>query len=60
MPSNLQAYRQMTDHAALQITDTHQRRMTFLQTAALELFPDFDDEECVGLSMMCYVVGEGS
>ncbi len=34
MPSNLQAYRQMADHAALQITGTHQSWMAFLQTAA--------------------------
>ena len=34
MPSNLQAYRQMADSAALQITGSHERWMAFLQTAA--------------------------
>ena len=34
MPSNLQAYRQMADNAALQITGSHERWMAFLQTAA--------------------------
>ena len=34
MPSNLQAYRQMADHAQQQITGSHQSWMAFLQTAA--------------------------
>ncbi len=33
MPSNLQAYRQMADHAALQITGSHKSWMAFLETA---------------------------
>ena len=33
MPSNLQAYRQMADHAQQQITGSHQSWMAFLQTA---------------------------
>ncbi len=34
MPSNLQAYRQMAEHAAMQITGSHRSWMAFLQTAA--------------------------
>ena len=34
MPSNLQAYRQIADHAALQITGSHESWMAFLKTAA--------------------------
>ena len=34
MPNNLQAYRQMAEHAAMQITGSHQSWMAFLQTAA--------------------------
>jgi hypothetical protein len=34
MPSNLQAYRQMAEHAALQITGSHRSWMDFLRTAA--------------------------
>ncbi len=34
MPSNLQAYSQMADHAATQITGSHLNWMAFLQTAA--------------------------
>ena len=34
MPSNLQAYRQMADSAALQITGSHESWKAFLQTAA--------------------------
>jgi hypothetical protein len=33
MPSNLQAYRQMADSAALQITGSHESWKAFLQTA---------------------------
>ena len=34
MPSNIQAYRQMADHTAMQITGSHQSWMAFLETAA--------------------------
>ena len=34
MPSNLQAYRQMAEHAAMQITGSHRSWMAFLQTVA--------------------------
>jgi hypothetical protein len=34
MPSKLQAYSQMADHAATQITGSHLNWMAFLQTAA--------------------------
>jgi len=34
MPSKLQAYRQMADHAATQITGSHESWMAFLKTAA--------------------------
>ena len=34
MPSKLQAYSQMADHAAVQITGSHQSWMAFLQTVA--------------------------
>ncbi len=34
MPSILQEYRQMADHAALRITGSHESWMAFLKTAA--------------------------
>jgi hypothetical protein len=34
MPTKLQAYRQMADHAVLQITGGHQSWTVFLQTVA--------------------------